>query len=237
MDGNTSVIYTMLSERRSGFGMALNVALVSTNGNTDASLIHALSVEGVSFTTLFDLRDLSEAYSVALLVLKRHEEQAISDVVQRCKELSVPLIGVISEENLPDIDLVMNVTDFVVIPPRKSELVARLRRATDLGGEQSQEGILQAGNLRIDVRRYEVFNQGLRLLLTFKEYQLLCLLASNPGRVFTRENLLSQIWGYDYYGGPRTVDVHIRRLRSKIEERGQAYIETVRNVGYRFRSS
>ena len=125
----------------------------------------------------------------------------------------------------------------MVIPPKKGELVARLSRATNHGGEQSQDGILQAGNLRIDVRRYEVFNQGLRLLLTFKEYQLLCLLASNPGHVFTRENLLSQIWGYDYYGGARTVDVHIRRLRSKIEERGQAYIETVRNVGYRFRSA
>ena len=237
MDGSTSVLYTMRSERRSNFGMALNLALVSTNGNTDASLTHALSVEGVSFTTLFDLHDLSEAYNAALLVLKRDEAKVTSDVVQRCKELSIPLIGVVLEENLPDIDLTVSVTDFVVIPPRKGELVARLRRATNHGDEQSQEGILQAGNLRIDTRRYEVFNQGLRLLLTFKEYQLLCLLASNSGRVFTRENLLSQIWGYDYYGGPRTVDVHIRRLRSKIEERGQAYIETVRNVGYRFRSA
>ena len=71
--------------------------------------------------------------------------------------------------------------------------------------------------------------------LTFKQYQLLCLLASNPGRVFTREALLNQIWEYDYYGGTRTVDVHIRRLRSKIYDVEHRFIETVWNVGYRFR--
>ncbi|MEK7777480.1 MAG: winged helix-turn-helix domain-containing protein, partial [Chloroflexota bacterium] len=82
---------------------------------------------------------------------------------------------------------------------------------------------------------YEVSNRGSRVLLTFKEYQLLCTLASNPGRVFTREQLLNQIWEYDYFGGTRTVDVHVRRLRSKIEDTGLTYIETVWNVGYRFR--
>ena len=92
MDDSTSVLYTVPSERRSDFGMALNLALVSTNGNTDASVIHALSVEGVSFTTLFDLHDLSEAYNAAFLVLERHGGKATSDVVQRCKELSIPCL-------------------------------------------------------------------------------------------------------------------------------------------------
>jgi two-component system alkaline phosphatase synthesis response regulator PhoP len=71
--------------------------------------------------------------------------------------------------------------------------------------------------------------------LTFKEYELLKLLASNKGRVYTREILLDKIWGYDYYGGDRTVDVHIRRLRSKIEDSNHNFIETVRNIGYRFK--
>ena len=71
--------------------------------------------------------------------------------------------------------------------------------------------------------------------LTFKEFELLKLMASNRGRVFTRDALLDKIWGYDYFGGDRTVDVHIRRLRSKIEEFGHTFIETVRNIGYRFR--
>ena len=70
--------------------------------------------------------------------------------------------------------------------------------------------------------------------LTFKEYELLKLMATNRGRVFTRDNLLDKIWGYDYFGGDRTVDVHIRRLRSKIEDANHSYIETVRNIGYKF---
>lgn len=71
--------------------------------------------------------------------------------------------------------------------------------------------------------------------LTYKEYELLRFLASRPGRVFTREALLSQVWGYDYFGGSRTVDVHIRRLRAKIEDASHSFIDTVRGVGYRFR--
>ena len=72
-------------------------------------------------------------------------------------------------------------------------------------------------------------------MLTFKEYELLKFLARTSGRVFTREALLNRVWGYDYYGGDRTVDVHIRRLRSKIEDSSHTFIETVRNIGYRFR--
>ena len=71
--------------------------------------------------------------------------------------------------------------------------------------------------------------------LTFKEYELLKFLASHQGRVYTREALLNKVWGYDYYGGDRTVDVHIRRLRSKIEDAKHTFIETVRNIGYRFK--
>ena len=89
----------------------------------------------------------------------------------------------------------------------------------------------------MDLERYDVAVSGRRVSLTYKEFQLLALLASNPGRVYTREALLSQVWGYDYLGGTRTVDVHIRRLRSKIEGPGRSYIETIWNVGYRFNAS
>jgi DNA-binding response OmpR family regulator len=78
---------------------------------------------------------------------------------------------------------------------------------------------------------------GALVELTFKEYELLKLLAANRGRVFTREALLDKLWGYDYFGGDRTVDVHIRRLRSKIEDAEHTYIETVRNIGYRFKKN
>ena len=96
--------------------------------------------------------------------------------------------------------------------------------------------LLKVGDLSIDQERYVVTVAGRRVALTYKEFQLLVLLASNPGRVYTREALLSQIWGYDYLGGTRTVDVHIRRLRSKVESPGRSFVETIWNVGYRFKA-
>ncbi|MQG66883.1 MAG: winged helix-turn-helix transcriptional regulator, partial [SAR202 cluster bacterium] len=98
--------------------------------------------------------------------------------------------------------------------------------------------LINRGDLTINPSNYEVLINNIRVNLRFKEYELLLLLASNPGRVYDRATLLNQIWGYDYFGGTRTVDVHIRRLRSKIENNSEnPYIETIWNVGYRFRSS
>ncbi len=93
--------------------------------------------------------------------------------------------------------------------------------------------MIRHGSLSIDLERYKVTIDGDVVDLTFKEYELLRFLASNPGKPYTREALLNQVWGYDYYGGSRTVDVHVRRIRSKIE-RHEQFIDTVRNVGYRF---
>ncbi len=89
-------------------------------------------------------------------------------------------------------------------------------------------------DLLFDFDRYEVRFKGHPLELTFKEYELLRFLATHPGKVFTREVLLEQVWGYGYYGGSRTVDVHIRRIRSKIDSPGHVYISTVRGAGYLF---
>ncbi len=102
-------------------------------------------------------------------------------------------------------------------------------------GPQSQHTV-KVGDLVVDTERYEVRVAGRRVALTYKEYKLRVLLASNPGKAYTRDSLLSQVWGYDYFGGTRTVDVHIRRLRSKIEDAGHAFIETIWTVGYRFRA-
>ncbi|MBH66103.1 MAG: hypothetical protein CL784_06280 [Chloroflexi bacterium] len=96
--------------------------------------------------------------------------------------------------------------------------------------------IIVHGELVIDCDRYEVTRSGRKVDLTYKEYELLKYLASNPGRVFSRESLLRSVWEYDYFGGTRTVDVHIRRLRSKIDDVSNHFIETQWNVGYRFRS-
>ena len=114
------------------------------------------------------------------------------------------------------------------------EVTARVRRAIWLKSGVESDNTLRAGDLQIDLGNYKVFVSGRPVDLTYKEFELLRFLATNRDKVFTREALLNRVWGYDFYGGARTVDVHVRRLRSKIEDRGHTFIETVRNVGYRF---
>ena len=126
--------------------------------------------------------------------------------------------------------------DLIVVPWRRGELLLRVARLAQRPQPGDSPSVIRAGDLVIDPDRYDVFLAGKPVLLTFKEYELLRLLASTPGRVFTREELLSRVWGYDYFGGTRTVDVHVRRLRSKIEDADHTFIETVWQVGYRFKN-
>ncbi|MCE2465414.1 MAG: response regulator transcription factor [Dehalococcoidia bacterium] len=127
--------------------------------------------------------------------------------------------------------------DFIVHPYNPQELVKRIDRVLARSREPESNEVVKTGDLVIDIGKYEISLGGRRVILTYKEYQLLVLLATNPGRVYTRDELLQQVWGYDYFGGTRTVDVHIRRLRSKIESANHSFIETIWNVGYRFRNS
>ncbi|CAI8016248.1 Transcriptional regulatory protein GlnR [Geodia barretti] len=144
-------------------------------------------------------------------------------------------MALVTERELEDYDVAHGADDFALKPPNPTELALRvtqlLRR---LRGREGSETI-HSGDLVIDQTRYEVTVSGHRVLLTFKEYELLRLLAQNPGRVFSREELLSRVWGYEYFGGTRTVDVHVRRLRSKVQDANHTFIETVWNVGYRFK--
>ena len=151
------------------------------------------------------------------------------------QERQIPLIVLVSTDKLNGLDSKTSVDDFVVKPWEANEVTARIKRI--LGQKESidSEDIIKCGDLVIDLDKCEVSLSSKTILLTFKEYQLLKFLASNRGKVFTRESLLSKVWGWDYYGGDRTVDVHIRRLRSKIEDPTHTFIETVRNIGYRFR--
>ncbi len=127
------------------------------------------------------------------------------------------------------------IDDFVTKPYDLGEVKARVKRLLNKASTTDNNNIIRCGDLVIDVDRYNVFVGDRRIVLTFREYELLKFLASNRDRVFTREALLNKVWGYDYYGGDRTVDVHIRRLRSKIEGANHTFIETVRNIGYRLR--
>ena len=157
--------------------------------------------------------------------------------VDQCKELKLPVLAVMLRETVDSDDPLLNPDELILSPPQRGELVARVKQAIYRVSGPSGQRVLRMGDLIIDLDRYDVTMAGRRLSLTYGEFQLLVLLASNPGRVFTREALLSQVWDYDYLGGTRTVDVHVRRLRSKIEDPDHAFVETIWNVGYRFKSS
>ncbi|TAJ21033.1 MAG: response regulator transcription factor [Dehalococcoidia bacterium] len=146
---------------------------------------------------------------------------------------STAVIAIATPSQLALIGPGTQVDDFVLSPVDDIELRLRLSRLIWERTGATDGSMIRHGALVIDLERYKVTVDSEVVDLTYKEYELLRFLASNPGKPFTREVLLNQVWGYDYYGGSRTVDVHIRRIRAKIESREQ-YIDTVRNVGYRF---
>jgi DNA-binding response OmpR family regulator len=146
----------------------------------------------------------------------------------------VASLAVVRSDQLGAFDFTVGFDDFIIHPALTEEVVARIKRAIWLRSGVEGDNVLRAGDLQMDLGNYKVFVAGRPVDLTYKEYELLRFLATNRDKVFTREALLNRVWGYDFYGGARTVDVHIRRLRSKIEDRMHTFIETVRNVGYRF---
>ena len=144
-----------------------------------------------------------------------------------------PIIVVLTEGGLTAINAEWGVDDVLLDTAGPAEVDARLRLA--VGRQLRDEGssLIRASGVVIDEASYSAKVHGRTLDLTFKEFELLRFLATHPSRVFTREQLLSEVWGYDYFGGTRTVDVHVRRLRAKLGDM-ESLIGTVRNVGYRF---
>jgi DNA-binding response OmpR family regulator len=149
----------------------------------------------------------------------------------------LPVIVLADPDHIEAFDPIRDADDFARRTGPTDELVARVRRALWKKHRVDSRNVLKVGDLVMDVANYTVQVGGRSVELTYKEYELLRFLATNRDRVYTRETLLNKVWGYDFYGGARTVDVHIRRLRSKIEDRHHTFIETVRNVGYRFRAT
>jgi DNA-binding response OmpR family regulator len=127
--------------------------------------------------------------------------------------------------------------DFCLTPFHPAELEARLRHLLTSETDVVQADLVEYGDLTLNLETYQASIGGRPLDMTYMEYELLKFLTQNPGKVFTREILLSRVWGYEYYGGARTVDVHIRRLRAKLGEEHAGLIQTVRSVGYRFGQS
>jgi DNA-binding response OmpR family regulator len=150
--------------------------------------------------------------------------------------LRVPLVAVVTEAGLITLNVEWGVDDLLLTDAGPAEVEARLRLAS---GRLSQltaagSGLIRAGELTIDPQTYAAKLKGRPMDLTYKEFELLKYLAQHPGRVFTRDQLLREVWGYDYFGGTRTVDVHVRRLRAKLGTEYESMIGTVRQVGYKF---
>ena len=156
--------------------------------------------------------------------------------------VSSPIIVITTEGGLSAINADWGIDDVILDTAGPAEVEARIRvaigqSAAELLATNPNAQEIRSGDVVIDERTYTAKLKGRILDLTFKEFELLKYLAQHPGRVFTRSQLLQEIWGYDYFGGTRTVDVHIRRLRSKLGPEFEAIIGTVRNVGYRFSTS
>ncbi|WP_433790712.1 winged helix-turn-helix transcriptional regulator [Actinoplanes sp. CA-252034] len=150
--------------------------------------------------------------------------------------LDVPLIAVVRESGLAAVGSDWCVDDFILTTAGPAEVAARLSILVGRLRQESATGdsLLHVGDLTIDSHSYTTKLRGEALALTYKEFELLKFLAQHPGRVFSRDQLLREVWGYDYFGGTRTVDVHVRRLRAKLGPRCETMIGTVRQVGYKF---
>jgi DNA-binding response OmpR family regulator len=155
----------------------------------------------------------------------------------RTTGLDCPLLAIVTEGGLAALSPEWGLDDVLLQVAGPAEVEARLRLAIGrvaIGEPDDVPGEIRSGELTIDEATYTARLRGRVLDLTFKEFELIKYLAQHPGRVFTRAQLLQEVWGYDYFGGTRTVDVHVRRLRAKLGAEYESLIGTVRNVGYRF---
>jgi len=154
---------------------------------------------------------------------------SLSRIRKKIQELPVLLIIRVNMLEMIDADWFFD--DFILYPFRKGELATRVKCL--LWNREEDEDVLAIGHLRVNLNEYTVHLNNQKIELTYKEFELLRLLLQNRGVVFSRKDLLNRIWGIEYIGGTRTVDVHIRRLRGKLGDEFNSIIETVRNVGYR----
>lgn len=160
----------------------------------------------------------------------------LSDELDALRVLSVPVIATCGPPAAPPTALHLLVDDILLPPHSPAEALLRAALVMRRRGGSGRP-VATAGSLMVDLEGYRVWMAGRPVSLTYTEFQMLRLLLLNRGKVLTRQSLLNKIWGYDYLGGLRTVDVHIRRLRAKIEADAPDLIETVRHVGYRIAES
>jgi DNA-binding response OmpR family regulator len=194
---------------------------------------HAVRVAPLEISALLDTAPVD-----AVLVDARRDLIAARSLTRLMATtgISSPVFAVLTEGGLAGLSAEWAVSDVLLDTAGPAEVDARLRLAVGKVAAEApaEPGVVRTGDLTIDEGTYTCRLRGKALELTFKEFELLKYLAQHPGRVFTRAQLLQEVWGYDYYGGTRTVDVHVRRLRAKLGPEHEALIGTVRHVGYKF---
>lgn len=197
-------------------------------------LLHSVRVAPAEGSALIDAPPAD-----AVLVDARRELVQAKGLCRllRTTGIDCPLLVIVTEGGLAAMTAEWGADDVILDTAGPAEVEARLRMAIGRLSMAAAEEVpdeIRSGDLAIDEATYTARLRGRALDLTFKEFELLKYLAQHPGRVFTRAQLLQEVWGYDYFGGTRTVDVHVRRLRAKLGAEHEALIGTVRNVGYRF---
>jgi DNA-binding response OmpR family regulator len=197
-------------------------------------LADGLALAGAAATSLADLTpenpSLLEA-DVLIVDLGLQPMRRLREVGQIAEVVGLPILLIAAPEQMTLLESTVGVTDFVVTPVGPVEFRLRLHR---LHRSESSDEVLLFKDLVLNPLNYQAALADEPMDLTFMEYELLRFLMGNQGRVWSRQQLLSKVWGYEYYGGARTVDVHIRRLRAKLGEERASWITTVRSVGYRF---
>jgi two-component system, OmpR family, alkaline phosphatase synthesis response regulator PhoP len=208
-------------------------------------LAQALDLAGHSWKACVDeaaatRSEPAEGWSGALVVAADDPEGAFA-LCRALRKRDVPLeplLLLVTGTQLAELELRGDLfDDFCLWPFQPRELDARLKNLFWRAGRGAGPEVVEYSDLVLNLETYQALIEGRPLDLTYMEYELLKFLASHPGKVFTRETLLSRVWGYEYYGGARTVDVHVRRLRAKLGEEHASLIQTVRSVGYRFGQS
>jgi DNA-binding response OmpR family regulator len=201
-----------------------------------ALLQHQVKIVPAEASVLIDVPDVD-----ILLLEARRDIPAAKNLAKllHATGSGAPVVVITTEGGLSALSADWGIDDVILDTAGPAEVDARIRiaigeYAAQIAESDPTSGEIRTGEVAIDENSYTARIKGRALDLTFKEFELLKFLAQHPGRVFTRAQLLQEIWGYDYFGGTRTVDVHIRRLRSKLGPEHEAIIGTVRNVGYRF---
>ena len=192
----------------------------------------ALAGDGLVAVSELDAADarLGEA-DLVVVELGEQPMRRLREVTRIGEELGLPVLVVATPDQVVLIEGAAGISDFMVSPIHPPELRLRIGRLTrKVAGDE----LLQFKDLELNPLNYQATLAGKPVDLTYMEYELLRFLVENPVRVWSREQLLSRVWGYEYYGGARTVDVHVRRLRAKLGEERSSWITTVRSVGYRF---